>query len=89
VFMLEGMMIGVVGTTIGLFIGYTVSFLANHYRWLRLDAEVYQLSFVPFEPRWVDGLWIAAVALGVSFIATIYPARTATRIAPVEALRYE
>ncbi|HZU27778.1 MAG TPA: FtsX-like permease family protein [Bryobacteraceae bacterium] len=89
VFMLEGMMIGVVGTAIGLFVGYTVSFLANHYRWLRLDAEVYQLSFVPFEPRWVDGLWIAAVALAVSFIATIYPARAATRIAPVEALRYE
>jgi lipoprotein-releasing system permease protein len=89
VFLLEGMIIGVVGTSIGLFVGYTLSFFANHYRWLRLDAEVYQLSFVPFEPRWVDGLWIAAVALGVSFIATLYPARAATRIAPVEALRYE
>jgi lipoprotein-releasing system permease protein len=89
IFMMEGMIIGVVGTAIGLFVGYGVSLLANHYRWLRLDAEVYQLSFVPFEPRWMDGLWIAAVALGISFVATIYPSRAATRIAPVEALRYE
>jgi lipoprotein-releasing system permease protein len=50
---------------------------------------VYPLSFVPFEPRWGDGLWIAAVALAVSLIATLYPARSATRITPVEALRYE
>jgi lipoprotein-releasing system permease protein len=44
---------------------------------------------VPFEPRWVDGLWIAAAAIRVSFLATIYPARNATRIAPAEVLRYE
>jgi lipoprotein-releasing system permease protein len=50
---------------------------------------VYALSFVPFEPRWVDGLWIAAAAILVSFLATIYPARSATRIAPAEVLRYE
>jgi lipoprotein-releasing system permease protein len=50
---------------------------------------VYSLSFVPFEPRGIDALWIAGVAILVSFIATLYPARNATRIAPVEALRYE
>jgi lipoprotein-releasing system permease protein len=50
---------------------------------------VYSLAYVPFNPRWADGLWIAAAAIGVSLIATLYPARSATRIAPVEALRYE
>ena len=54
-----------------------------------LDETVYSLSFVPFEAHWVDGVWIAAVAMLVSFLATIYPARNATRIAPAEVLRYE
>jgi lipoprotein-releasing system permease protein len=47
------------------------------------------MSFVPFESRWTDGIWIAAVAIAVSFLATLYPARSATRIAPAEVLRYE
>jgi lipoprotein-releasing system permease protein len=89
IFMLQGVIIGVIGTIIGLIAGYTLSFLADHYRWLGLDEEVYALAFVPFEPRWIDGLWVAAAAIGISFIATLYPARNATRIAPAEALRYE
>jgi len=89
VFMLQGVLIGAVGTTLGLIAGYTLSFLADHYRWLRLDADVYALSYVPFAPRPLDGLWIAAAALLISFAATIYPATSATRIAPAEALRYE
>jgi lipoprotein-releasing system permease protein len=89
VFMLQGVLIGAVGTAIGLFSGYTLSFLANQYRWLRLDADVYALSFVPFVPRPLDGVWIAAAALVISFAATIYPATSATRVAPAEALRYE
>jgi len=44
---------------------------------------------VPFEPRLLDGFWITAVALGVSLLATLYPARNATQITPVEVLRYE
>jgi lipoprotein-releasing system permease protein len=89
IFVYEGAMIGVVGTTIGLTLGYSLSFLANRYRWLPLDAQVYSLSFVPFEPRWTDGVWIAAAAMLVSVVATLYPAYSATRIDPVEALRYE
>ncbi len=56
---------------------------------MRLDEAVYSLAFVPFEPRPLDGLWIAAAAILVSFVATIYPARSATRVAPTEVLRYE
>jgi lipoprotein-releasing system permease protein len=89
IFMLQGVLIGVVGSAIGLAAGYTLSYLADRYRWIRLDEQVYSLSYVPFEPRWVDAVWVAAVAILVSFLATLYPARSATRIAPVEVLRYE
>jgi lipoprotein-releasing system permease protein len=54
-----------------------------------LNEDVYSLSYVPFNPRWQDAIWIAAAAIFVSLIATLYPARSATAIAPVEALRYE
>ena len=89
IFMLQGVLIGAVGTAIGLTLGYSLSILADHYRWLRLSEDVYSLSYVPFNPRWEDGIWIAAAAIFVSFIATLYPAKAATSIAPVEALRYE
>jgi lipoprotein-releasing system permease protein len=89
IFMLQGALIGVVGTAIGLALGFTLSILADHYRWLRLNEDVYSLAYVPFNPRWQDAIWIAAAAIFVSLIATLYPARAATAIAPVEALRYE
>jgi lipoprotein-releasing system permease protein len=89
IFMLQGVLIGVVGTTLGLIAGYTISYLANRYELVKLDEQVYSLAFVPFEPHVLDALWIAAVAIGVSFLATIYPAKNATQIVPVEALRYE
>jgi lipoprotein-releasing system permease protein len=89
IFMFQGVLIGVVGSIIGLIVGYALCFLAGHYHWPPLDETVYSMPFVPFEPRWVDGLWISALAVLVSFLATLYPARNATRIAPVEVLRYE
>ena len=89
IFMLQGVLIGAVGTAIGLALGYSLSILADHYRWLRLNEDVYSLSYVPFNPRWQDAIWIAAAAIFVSLIATLYPAKAATSIAPVEALRYE
>jgi len=89
IFLYQGVLIGAVGTAIGLAAGYTLCYLAERYRWVRLDEEVYALSYVPFDPRWVDGVWIAGAALLVSLLATLYPARSATRIAPAESLRYE
>jgi lipoprotein-releasing system permease protein len=89
VFQFQGVLIGAVGTALGLAAGHTLCFLADKYRWIRLDEEVYQLSYVPFDPRWVDSIWIAALALLISFVATLYPARAASRISPAEALRYE
>jgi lipoprotein-releasing system permease protein len=89
IFMLQGVLIGLAGSAIGLAIGYPLCYFANRYRWVPLNETVYSLSFVPFEARWVDALWIAAAAVLVSFLATLYPARNATRIAPAEVLRYE
>ena len=51
IFMLQGVLIGVVGSAIGLVVGYTLCYFANHYRWIPLDEQVYALSYVPFEPR--------------------------------------
>jgi len=89
IFMLQGTVIGVAGTAIGLVSGYLLSWLADRGRWIHLDSDIYGLSYVPFLARPWDGVWVAAAAVLVSFLATIYPARSATRIAPVEVLRYE
>jgi lipoprotein-releasing system permease protein len=89
IFMLQGVLIGCVGSALGLILGYTVCYFASKYHWPPLDPTVYALSFVPFKPRPYDAFWIAAVAILVSFLATLYPARNATRIAPAEVMRYE
>lgn len=89
IFMLEGVFIGITGAMLGLAAGHVLCYFADRYRWIQLDEQVYALSFVPFEPRLLDSLWVAGVAILVSFLATIYPARNAARIAPAEVLRYE
>jgi lipoprotein-releasing system permease protein len=89
IFMAQGILIGVIGTVIGLVIGYAISFAGAHYHLISLSAEVYSIDYVPFAPRLMDGLLVALVSLGISLIATVYPAMTAARIFPAEALRYE
>ncbi|MGH9377705.1 MAG: ABC transporter permease, partial [Terriglobia bacterium] len=89
IFTLHGVMIGTLGTVLGLAAGYAGSWAANRYQIFHIPADVYALSYVPFHSRPWDGVWIAALAIGVSFLATIYPSLSATRLAPVETLRYE
>jgi lipoprotein-releasing system permease protein len=89
IFVFEGALIGASGTIIGLIAGYTLCYFLDHYKLIPLDEQVYALPYVPFNPQAFDGVWIAAAAMAVSLLATLYPARNATRIAPVEALRYE
>jgi lipoprotein-releasing system permease protein len=89
IFMMQGILIGVVGSAIGLVLGHAVCYLAGTYHWIPLEEAVYSMSYVPFEPQPADAIWIAGLAIVVSFIATLYPARNATRILPAEVLRYE
>ena len=89
IFIAQGLLIGICGVMLGLVGGYSLSFLADHYRWITLDEELYSISYVPFEPHFIDALWISAAAIAVSLLATVYPARSATRLTPVETLRYE
>jgi lipoprotein-releasing system permease protein len=89
VFISQGVLIGIVGTAIGLVLGYGLAWAGGHYHLFALSAEVYSIDYVPFSPRFSDAIWVAAVALGVSLLATIYPSWSAARILPAEALRYE
>jgi lipoprotein-releasing system permease protein len=89
VFIAQGVLIGVVGTVIGLVVGYVLSYTGSHYHVIQLSPEVYSIDYVPFAPRLVDGAWIAAFTLLTSFVATLYPSWSASRILPAEALRYE
>ncbi len=89
IFMLQGLLIGITGTVFGLAAGYALCWLGSRHHLLRLDPNIYSISYVPFNVRIVDGIWVAVLSLGISFLATLYPARSATSIGPAEALRYE
>jgi lipoprotein-releasing system permease protein len=89
VFIAQGVLIGVIGTALGLVLGYAISYAGGHYHIISLSPEVYSIDYVPFAPRAIDGLLVALVAVGVSFVATLYPSWSASRILPAEALRYE
>jgi lipoprotein-releasing system permease protein len=89
VFIAQGVLIGVIGTAIGLLAGYAISYAGGHYHMIALSPEVYSIDYVPFAPNPIDGLWVALVAIGISFIATLYPSWSAGRTLPAEALRYE
>jgi lipoprotein-releasing system permease protein len=88
-FITQGLLIGVIGTAIGLVVGYGLSWAGGHYHLLSLAPEVYSIDYVPFAPRAIDGALVALVAIGISLIATLYPSWSAARILPAEALRYE
>ena len=89
IFVLQGLAVGVLGTLAGLAIGYTLAWAGDAYKLIPLDPEIYAVPYVPFIPQVRDAVWIAAAAIGISVAATLYPARAAARIFPVEILRYE
>lgn len=89
IFLLQGLAVGSAGTLMGLIAGYSFSWIANTWRLIPLNPEVYAIPYVPFHSNAFDALWIAAAALAISVAATLYPARAASRILPVEILRYE
>src|ERR1700680_4684285 len=89
IFIAQGVLIGIIGTAIGLLVGYAISYAGGHYHMISLSPVVLLIHYVPFAPRLVDGIFVALGAIGISFVATIYPSWSAGRTLPAEALRYE
>ena len=89
VFTLHGLLIGVLGTLLGLILGYGTAWLGGHYKLIPLQADIYALSSVPFHAHPWDGVWITLAALTISFLATLYPSLAAAKLDPVKILRYE
>jgi lipoprotein-releasing system permease protein len=89
IFVFQGVLVGVIGTILGLIAGYGIAVAGAKYHFIRLSAEVYSIDYLPFAPRFLDGLEVALAALLISFVATLYPSWAAARIFPAEALRYE
>jgi lipoprotein-releasing system permease protein len=90
IFMLQGLVIGCIGTAIGTSAGIGISWVMNRYQLLRVPGmgEVYQISYVPFTLLPFDLAVVVVMAVVICFIATIYPSRQAAKLKPVEALRY-
>jgi lipoprotein-releasing system permease protein len=89
VFMFQGLIIGVIGTVIGNILGIAISWILDTYKLIPLEPEIYSIPYVPFHVRIWDAVLISATALLISYLATIYPARRASKLDPVEVLRYE
>jgi lipoprotein-releasing system permease protein len=89
VFMFQGLLIGFLGTFIGVSAGYLLCYLLNTYEIIKLPADVYYLSHLPVKTKMSDFLAVSVSAILISFLATLYPAWQAAKVNPVEPLRYE
>lgn len=89
IFMLQGLIIGMVGTSIGAVLGYSLSWFLDRYRLIQLPMDVYQVSYVPFVVQPQDFAVVVTVSVLICLVATIYPSRQAARLDPVQALRFE
>jgi lipoprotein-releasing system permease protein len=89
IFVLQGLAVSITGTVAGLAAGYGFAWIADRWRLIPLNPEIYAIPYVPFHGNGLDAIWIAAAALAISVAATIVPARAAACILPVEILRFE
>jgi lipoprotein-releasing system permease protein len=89
IFMMQGLIIGLVGTSVGAALGFTASRILDRYKLIRVPVDVYQVSHVPFKVLPLDFALVILAAIVVCFVATIYPSRQAARLDPAQALRYE
>ena len=87
--MLQGLIIGLVGTGTGALLGTSLIYLLDHYKLIRIELSVYQISNVPFKLQPLDFIVVVVVAVLVCFLATIYPSRRAAQLDPAQALRYQ
>jgi lipoprotein-releasing system permease protein len=89
IFLMQGLLISLVGTALGLALGYAAAWAGGHYHFIHLSAEVYSIDTLPFAPRPIDAVIVSAVSIGMSMLATLYPSSAAASVLPAEALRYE
>jgi lipoprotein-releasing system permease protein len=89
IFMFEGMLVGLIGTALGCIIGYSIAFLQITFHFIPLPPDVYLIDTFPVELEWIDFFMIASISIFLSFISSVYPAYKASRLLPVEAIRYE
>ena len=89
IFLLQGTIIGVVGTLVGAAAGTTVAYVLDKYQVITIPSDVYQVSYLPFKLLPWDLFFIVIGAILVCFVATLYPSRQAARLDPAQALRYE
>jgi lipoprotein-releasing system permease protein len=89
IFMLQGLIIGLVGTTAGSIAGYLLIYIFDRYKLIRIPIDVYQISYVPFTLQPRDFIIVVAAAILICFVATIYPSRLAAKLDPAVALRYQ
>jgi len=89
IFMLQGLAIGLLGTTLGAAAGYGAAWVLDRYRLVRVPMDVYQIAYVPFRVEPIDFALVIAGAVVVCFLATVYPSRQAARLDPALALRYQ
>ncbi|HEX5834174.1 MAG TPA: ABC transporter permease [Pyrinomonadaceae bacterium] len=87
VFIIEGAVVGAIGAVLGVLLGLAACFIGNHYKLVSLPADVYSISNVPLHANVAETLIAATIAFGLSVLATVYPARNAARMRPVEVLR--
>lgn len=88
IFVFNGMVIGSVGTIIGVSLGFFVCILLEKYKFIELPGDVYYITTLPVRLEGIDVLLIAAAAMVICFLATLYPARQAAKLNPVDAIRY-
>jgi lipoprotein-releasing system permease protein len=89
IFLIDGLIIGSVGTALGLVFGYALCFLLERYQFIQLPSDIYYISSLPVRTSWLDFVIVSASAVVISLLATIYPALRASRLNPVEAIRFE
>jgi lipoprotein-releasing system permease protein len=89
IFILQGVVIGLLGTFLGAVIGCTLIYVLDRYKLIHVPIDVYQISYVPFTLRPLDFAIVIAAALFICFVATIYPSRQASKLDPAQALRYQ